>query len=124
VGSLTLVGAGEEVLYTEERDNTVGCSAERLAVEIKRLAEGRRSPFLVWNVTWITSLFATVLLLLIPPILLASLLRRVRPRADAERVTLVAFVCVASICAAAWVLAVLGRFPAPLAAALGLPPGI
>lgn len=149
VGSLLLLGADDQVLYREELDNTVGRDPVWLAAAINRLAEGTSSaPILVWNVTWPTSLFATVLLLAIVPGLISEVLRRLPFRATLRvpsevgsprehtratltptearelRALLPGFILVAVICAAAWTLAILGRLPAPLADALGVPSGV
>lgn len=125
VGSLTLMGEDDRVLYSETVDDPVGRSGEWLADEINRMAQGARTtPFLAWRVTWIPSLFATVLVLLMGTALIAAAARRLRSRTDEKRALLMAFVFVFLLCSMAWTLAILGRFPMPLAEALGVPPGV
>jgi hypothetical protein len=143
VGTLVLLDAEDRILYSEEQDNSVGCRAECLADAINALAEGRRAaPLLVWHVTWITALFATILLALMVPPLIGALASRLGflppPPSEAEaapgpltsvetrflRALLPLYVVWTAICAMAWALLLSGGFPAALAKALGAPPGV
>jgi hypothetical protein len=123
--SLTLVGTADQILYRETQDNPVGRKSEWIATEIERLAAGERTTaFMVWQVPWIPTLFATFLSLVLGPVLVSVLQVRMRGQAPSDLAPLLTFGLLVPVFAAAWTLALLGRFPEAVARALGALTGL